>query len=51
MKNNVPMTLNKEAWENRTIVRLELELQKVINLQIVTVLMLAVHVLYIFSLL
>jgi len=29
MKNNVPTTLNREAWENRAISKLELELQKV----------------------
>jgi len=32
MKNDVPTTLNKEAWDNKTISRLESELQKVIFL-------------------
>jgi len=35
MKNDVPTTLNKEAWDNKTISRLEAELQKVIFLQVV----------------
>lgn len=29
MKSNVPGTLNKEAWGNQTVVKLEEELQKV----------------------
>jgi len=43
MKNNVPTTLNKEAWDNKTISRLESELQKVIILQAVTVKIFSVH--------
>jgi len=29
MKNDVPITFNKESWDNKTISRLETELQKV----------------------
>jgi len=35
MKNDVPTTLNREVWDNKTISRLEAELQKVILMQIV----------------
>jgi len=34
MKNVVPTTSNREAWDNKTISRLQTELQKVIFLQV-----------------
>lgn len=32
MKNHVPTTLNRDAWDNKTINRLEVELERVISI-------------------